>query len=511
MAEGKHEHGPDNDGIRLEIMEGDMGRVLVATTDFLEIGSILLRETPLIVWEKGGDQPRQQLDTLRMFLESYVAAGADVQELINDMFHPDLRAPQMQAHLPAATLLAQVVPSLHLDQIHKLIVIANTNAHAYSGVSTEVYAETIGGAAGSPKVALFHLGSKVAHSCLPTAAYTSKTADGMLEYKSIRPIKASEQITFSYMGDLFTTTTQDRRELLLREKSFICHCIRCDAKDFTRALPCPRRMSCHNFVLLDGRDQTGTWSCSTCGDVTPSEMRPILRVETQFMNEFSDRRNKMMNGIESCNPDDMSNFVQTCARALSPTHFVALKAVDSLATLCASHAHLAEQCQSFGISSRFGSPESLRVKSAKACLHYSSMLACVAAGCLGSSCSLSTTTVHANPVYEGAKEVFFAAQDLIKVSPRMGDTIMYEYIQRSAVFIKIMFGSTDKDVMNIEAAVADALAMATRVTCEFCDKLDSEDCPHRRCARCHTAIYCSRSCQRAAWKSHKKGCGKQAP
>ncbi|KAI0436916.1 putative MYND domain protein [Xylaria telfairii] len=43
--------------------------------------------------------------------------------------------------------------------------------------------------------------------------------------------------------------------------------------------------------------------------------------------------------------------------------------------------------------------------------------------------------------------------------------------------------------------------------CNTCQKASTE---LKRCAKCSTTLYCSRNCQKADWKTHKKICGKQA-
>ncbi|KAI1128618.1 putative MYND domain protein [Nemania abortiva] len=44
-------------------------------------------------------------------------------------------------------------------------------------------------------------------------------------------------------------------------------------------------------------------------------------------------------------------------------------------------------------------------------------------------------------------------------------------------------------------------------TCNNCQKASAN---LKRCAKCSTTPYCSRDCQKADWKAHKKICGKQA-
>lgn len=49
-------------------------------------------------------------------------------------------------------------------------------------------------------------------------------------------------------------------------------------------------------------------------------------------------------------------------------------------------------------------------------------------------------------------------------------------------------------------------ASSTPAQCAFCDKTASPDVSLKRCAKCQTTQYCSRDCQKADWKQHKKLC-----
>ena len=44
-------------------------------------------------------------------------------------------------------------------------------------------------------------------------------------------------------------------------------------------------------------------------------------------------------------------------------------------------------------------------------------------------------------------------------------------------------------------------------TCNGCKKHESGDVKLQKCARCKTALYCSASCQRSDWRTHKLQCG----
>ena len=44
------------------------------------------------------------------------------------------------------------------------------------------------------------------------------------------------------------------------------------------------------------------------------------------------------------------------------------------------------------------------------------------------------------------------------------------------------------------------------ILCEVCEEKEG-----RKCTACKTAYYCGKECQRKAWKTHKKVCGKEGP
>lgn len=44
-------------------------------------------------------------------------------------------------------------------------------------------------------------------------------------------------------------------------------------------------------------------------------------------------------------------------------------------------------------------------------------------------------------------------------------------------------------------------------SCDSCQRMESKRGDYSRCSRCLIVYYCSRECQRAAWRQHKKVCG----
>jgi len=146
----------------------DYGRVLLVTTS-ADVDSTLFRESPVLVWKT---------DNWVDFLRSFQALMEDDKQCVLDMFHPPLHHPTKHVWLYHASSLSKCI-SLDVGLIHKLVLaISNTNAHSYAGtIEGNVYTE--GGSPGtSAKSALFLYRSKVAHSCCPNTAYSSRTTDG---------------------------------------------------------------------------------------------------------------------------------------------------------------------------------------------------------------------------------------------------------------------------------------------------------------------------------------------
>ncbi|KAE8423524.1 hypothetical protein BDV36DRAFT_242754 [Aspergillus pseudocaelatus] len=53
-------------------------------------------------------------------------------------------------------------------------------------------------------------------------------------------------------------------------------------------------------------------------------------------------------------------------------------------------------------------------------------------------------------------------------------------------------------------------AASVTAACKFCAKKSSNNITLKTCAKCKAQWYCSRECQKADWKTHKKTCGKNA-
>ncbi|KAG7358331.1 hypothetical protein IV203_014919 [Nitzschia inconspicua] len=250
------------------------------------------------------------------------------------MYHPPLSA----SHVVELRLLASALAYLGVYQdvefIHKLLAIVATNGHQY-------YGEPIAAEDGdlrqhetfqsseAPKTALFLFGSKIAHSCQPNLSYTSKTPDGVLEYKVIRPIAMGDLACISYIEDLFETPTHKRREILSLTKSFLCECPRCTGPDFCRFIRCT---DCNVKIVPCHYDCQGnaSWTCPDCGVQDGME-----RKEQGFVHRLEHL--KPRRAEEPFRP--LQDLVKDATAQLSPSHHVTIQALDMFARLSASKAN----------------------------------------------------------------------------------------------------------------------------------------------------------------------------
>jgi len=154
-------HDGGQDTVRIESRDG-LGRIVVANAPVTVLGSIIIREKPVLVWKTG-----DWMDYLDHFLDS----SDEVKRIVLDMFAPPEDSTTMREAHTTASRLKMIYPraaECEFTVIRKLIGIANTNAHEYYGTTSDSYREVVvsfvGERISSGKSALFAFGSKVAHS-----------------------------------------------------------------------------------------------------------------------------------------------------------------------------------------------------------------------------------------------------------------------------------------------------------------------------------------------------------
>lgn len=435
-----------------------MGRVVVATRSATVTGTKILREQPALVWTG---------DDWTDFLRKFQSCSPDLQRAILDMYHPPLNSDKMVPFRSMATRLVRYGIVDDVDLIHKLIAIVHTNGHQYYGRPEVEFFEFVGlpGSQRTKLDALFIYGSKVAHSCQPTTAYTSKTQDGCLEYKVIRPMEEGDLVTFSYLEKLFVTPTHLRRKQLLQTKSFVCKCQRCTGQDYCRFLRCPRG-GCKEFMTcVDSGEVSSaiTWHCPECGVIDEDEADSQTKKEDGIEQELESLKTQAMFGLSRGSVSTAKALVAKASAQLSQTHYLTLRAMEHATTVSASLAAQGEQMAAMGLSSPIGT-ERLRLQAAESGLLYVSACECVAAGCDGRSCSVNDVEGH-EPLHECTTELFHACQDLIHVPSKQWPPYAPLMVKRYIPLMRICFGESDSDVSRIEQQIASkAVAAGTTTT-----------------------------------------------
>lgn len=209
-----------------------VGRVLTAARAF-KVGEIVLREPPVLSW---------QVDDVGQLISSFLALSPAEQKDVLEMATPSVDAdldmvadPATRGEILAARkereaarraiaeeLAEAYVPNPRLlELIEAVLYRADCNAHAFK----------------AGEVGLFPLAALANHSCDPTCGHSTRTNDEMRFYAA-RPIAKGEEVSITYLPDLWSTPREERRRTLLLQKLFYCRCARCTAPERCRGLRC---------------------------------------------------------------------------------------------------------------------------------------------------------------------------------------------------------------------------------------------------------------------------------
>mgnify|MGYP005855143581 CR=1 FL=1 len=438
-----------NGGVVIQKSSG-VGRYAVANRSFDVLYETIIREKPALVW---------QSENYSDYIRRYDAASPSTKEVILDMYHPPLSHPSSAKSNILGEYLCKSEDISHpVDLVCKLLVIAFSNAHEYWGYSGTVTCDSLTAyeqigydkRITASRSALFAYGSKISHSCDPNVTYTSKTPDGALEYKVVRPINSGDPVTFSYLGDIYQTPTEKRRTELQQRYSFLCECCRCTAPDFSRTAKCP---GCQRYIVTHEESKAGcanwVWSCAECGP------QKIIQQTEQDL-EAQLHRAEIPNA--NAPPEFLQKVIDVSSRDLSPVHYITITALESLARLYASKASQQQMMEDmmfamplpryFSEHHLYGASTSeLRLRAAIAGLKAVGACECVAAGCSG--CDNVYEQKH-DPVYDKGGPMFHICMDLIEVPQAKRPSYSCSIVQRYLPLLRCMFGSEDPDVDKIE-------------------------------------------------------------
>ena len=496
----------ENNGVKMEVRE-NLGRVLVAVEDFNNLFDVVIKEYPALVWESG--KSKQSILSFDKFLDAYSEAPIDLKNNILQLYHPPLdeSSSLVTSLMPMAKQLS-FTRTLSEELILKLLAIIATNAHQYYGCQESSdgdlhkHEQMFEKENQWIKVALYLFASKVQHSCCPNVAYTSRTPDGSLAYKVIQNIKNGEEVSFSYIEELYCTPTHERRKKLLDTKYFWCMCKRCCGPDFCRVAPCPECGELSPCKSSSSESTSFTWQCwKGCS--------PTMENDT-LEKHFNNRLKLMIATMRAETPTEpLYDLIKGVTKNLSPTHYIAIRAWSQLSTLYASKASEKERMikmSQFLPSSVLElvrrvselSVKELRQKAALTGLRAVSLLECVANECYG----CKPGECRHDPVYESSSKVFHACIDLVDIPSYMYPHGAKQTVQRYLPVLYGQFGDDDKDVKGIERVIS-----LSDFETKYCENCKQKKQKLMVCSRCNLVWYCGKDCQVKHWKStHKQQC-----
>lgn len=459
---------PIGEGWRLQV-DPALGRVVVATRSFA-IGELVMSDQPLVVFDSGDDAA---------FLKAFAAAPESKRAAILDMVHPPLDKDAnalVVAHRAAAAKF-DGRHGLSKELIHKLLLIRDTNTHSYSGHEIAFDAADDG----TDKGALFENGSKLAHSCLPNCAYSSSNLHGGLEYRACRPIAAGDMMTFSYLGDIWTKNTPERRAECLETKDFVCCCPRCNAPDATNGVLCPNR-ACTGFAVPMASDYSSDpevaqgarcYVCDACGPLSTEVCAEFYQRERQLMAQLVKLKRAAYEGDVAA-PDRVRKVADIAKQALSPTHWIVPLAYDTLAMFCVHHATHVQRAKGRGmVKEPFGSAASLHEAAASAHSSFIGVCECMAVGCRGGAgCTQPHPALH-----EMVKAAFDTAQELRQLKLRARPKEICDQLAKYLPHMEMIYRAAD---------VKDVNAMLEETRARTAGKC--ADCPAEESARSEAEV-----------------------
>ena len=559
LAGINHEAAP-GPGWRVVTAPG-FGRVVVAERAFAA-GEVVMAEPPVLKWPTyNGDDLR----TWAAMAAAFTSASPAARAIVLDMARP----PPSSAAERACRLTAQAVRArlggarcaLSEADIAGLILISNTNAHTWRGTaewgvasmtletsSSMTASHTLPGA--QEYSVLFEAMSKVAHSCAPNAAYSSRQGGGLGTYVALRSIAKGEQVSFTYIAEEAAMPRAERRAQLLSGKGFVCRCARCCGPDDCRGILC-KAPSCAGIMLHDddetdvlpgesttalavagaaaARARACLWRCSACqvsyagsSDAMAKCLSDEARVRARTdALDATYRSGRLLTG----GPAAFREALADALTVLAPTHHLVLRLLSTCADWATGTATTVQRCSGLVGVMRApwggGGPVTeaalvgLSARAGAACL---ALLECLQAGCVRVRCGKA----HAP---HSTAQTLFVVQDLERADRAVGGAAAARLAARYLPSLARAFGTGDTDVLRLQrlvdsgvgvsAAAVAALPLArvavASVFCGHCGQGEKAGAAGiaalKPCSGCRCVFYCDSEHQRADWAPrHKQQC-----
>jgi len=194
--------------------------------------------------------------------------------------------------------------------------------------------------------ALFDVGSKFEHSCLPNARQT--TMSGPVAYHALMEIKEGERLSMSYLRDAFSMPASQRRLELSQSRNFLCKCKACSGPDFSRPLFCPSKSKvskvCGGLMYRSPTAEDvvggdGKWVCMTCA-ATFSDKSPQLKEILAIESRLSTMVSMKIDGVTPMAEKQLLDARRNATANLPSSHFLFKKLSSKWAKLKVSLASM---------------------------------------------------------------------------------------------------------------------------------------------------------------------------
>lgn len=408
------------------------GRVLVAARDF-KAGDIVLREPPTLFWsaDNVGDlvsgflalQPEEQREVLEMATPNLESDLDKVVGLAERARQLAARKERQAARRGLAEEIAKGYadnPRL-LELIETLLYIGDCNAHAFQG-----------------DVGLFPLAALANHACDPSCGHTTKVANEM-RFIAVRPIKAGDEISISYLPEVWATPCEQRRKTLLLQKLIFCRCARCLGPDHCRGLRCVAS-ACSGVAV---RGEAGNpWVCGTCkAEASDASMEARVAAETKLLAKAKSLAAGLERGhlAATAAHADAQALLKEARDELSPSHYIGpslLSAIGAAPGLDPQvHASVAAQALAW--------------------------LECASAGCHAPDCARAGVTRHA-PNSELVGEAVTAALLAARVGSKEMLALSAVISSRYVLLATRQFGPEDRSVKAMRTVLDKVVPTGTK-------------------------------------------------
>eukprot|EP01053_Blabericola_migrator_P005618 Blabericola_migrator_1__5617@NODE_2858_length_2274_cov_82_594472_g1794_i0_p2_GENE_NODE_2858_length_2274_cov_82_594472_g1794_i0NODE_2858_length_2274_cov_82_594472_g1794_i0_p2_ORF_typecomplete_len186_score19_80SET/PF00856_28/2_9e11SET/PF00856_28/1_5e03_NODE_2858_length_2274_cov_82_594472_g1794_i05701127 len=172
-------------------------------------------------------------------------------------------------------------------------------------------------------VTIYKHAVRINHSCNPNLVCNSN--NGVLVYVAVRDIEKDEELTTSYISDLYAPR-HERQRRLLKDRLFHCRCARCCEtadRDPLRIVKCPAQCTAEAVAVYDGakKAKEGPWYCASCGSSFPETVVPV-QLESTLASSCAKLSTTSFIGKPNEWIQKVLYLYNTCQLSLPKSHFV---------------------------------------------------------------------------------------------------------------------------------------------------------------------------------------------